>query len=135
MTFRLAMDPNGRYFVVSEDGALRIADSKLRFRPNPWRDEEAPSSYRRSSAPAGSSTTGRGATEEAGQSSRVAPVTCRPSLRDRRFAAFLSHFKRECGTEARLVQLQLKQILPEDSDEVFLDSGAAAQLARTPDPR
>ena len=53
----------------------------------------------------------------------------------KRFASFVSHFKRECGTEARLVQLQLKQILPEDSDEVFLDSGAAAQLARTPDPR
>ena len=48
-TFRLAMDPNGRYFVVCEDGALRIADSKLRFRPNPWREEEAASSYRLSS--------------------------------------------------------------------------------------
>ena len=41
----------------------------------------------------------------------------------KRFASFLSHFKRECGTEARLVQVQLKQILPENMNDVFLDSG------------
>jgi hypothetical protein len=45
----------------------------------------------------------------------------------KRFSSFLSHFKREAGTEARLVQLQLKQILKsEDKDkEVFLDSGSS----------
>ena len=39
------------------------------------------------------------------------------------FASFLSHFKRECGTEARLVQQNLKPLLPEANNEVFLDSG------------
>ena len=52
-----------------------------------------------------------------------ATMTRRPSLRDRRFGAFLSHYKTECGTEARLVQQNLKQILPRDTNEVFLDSG------------
>jgi hypothetical protein len=37
------------------------------------------------------------------------------------FAAFLSHFKLECGTEARLVQLQLQTLLDED-EAIFLDS-------------
>ena len=43
----------------------------------------------------------------------------------KRFSSFLSHFKREAGTEARLVQLQLKQILKSEDKEVFLDSGAS----------
>ena len=43
------------------------------------------------------------------------------AMRTKRFAAFLSHFKVECGTEARLVQLELNQQLP--AREIFLDSG------------
>ena len=43
----------------------------------------------------------------------------------KRFAAFLSHFKRECGTEARLVHQYLQRILPPE-DEVFIDSGEAS---------
>ena len=41
------------------------------------------------------------------------------------FSAFLSHFKLECGTEARLVRNDLQLLLPADED-VFLDSGAAS---------
>ena len=41
------------------------------------------------------------------------------------FTAFLSHFKRECGTEARLVQQYMQKILPPE-DDVFLDSGEPA---------
>jgi hypothetical protein len=41
----------------------------------------------------------------------------------RSFAAFLSHFKLECGTEARLVHGQLPKLLPLGSPGVFLDSG------------
>ena len=44
---------------------------------------------------------------------------------EKRFAGFLSHYKRECGTEARLVQQNLKNILPIGQD-VFLDSGKSA---------
>ena len=49
------------------------------------------------------------------------------------FAGFLSHFKLECGTEARLVQLQLKPILEKNpvegsSNEVFLDSDDLSDL-------
>ena len=40
----------------------------------------------------------------------------------KRNAAFLSHFKHECGTEARLVQRELQHILPKDQNSVFLDS-------------
>ena len=43
----------------------------------------------------------------------------------KRFAGFLSHYKRECGTEARLVQDRLKNILPSGQD-MFLDSGKSA---------
>ena len=38
------------------------------------------------------------------------------------YAAFLSHFKRECGSEALLVHNELAQILPKHK-KVFLDSG------------
>ena len=41
----------------------------------------------------------------------------------RSFAAFLSHFKFECGTEARLVHIQLPRHLPAGNRDVFLDSG------------
>ena len=49
------------------------------------------------------------------------------------FAAFLSHYKLECGTEARLVQVQLKPILEKNpvegsSNEVFLDSDDLSDL-------
>ena len=43
----------------------------------------------------------------------------------KRFAGFLSHYKRECGTEARLVHKELRDILPAGKD-MFLDSGANA---------
>ena len=41
----------------------------------------------------------------------------------RSFAAFLSHFKFECGTEARLVHGQLPRHLSASNRDVFLDSG------------
>jgi hypothetical protein len=49
------------------------------------------------------------------------------------FAGFLSHFKHECGTEARLVQQNLKPILEREpvegaSNEVFLDSDDLSDL-------
>ena len=50
-----------------------------------------------------------------------------PKPKEKRFAGFLSHYKRECGTEARLVQEKLKNILPSGQD-VFLDSGKSAPL-------
>ena len=52
----------------------------------------------------------------------------------RRFAAFLSHYKLECGTEARLVQLQLKPIVQANpivaggSTDIFLDSDDLSDL-------
>ena len=49
------------------------------------------------------------------------------------YAAFLSHFKFECGTEARLVQQNLRPIieqnpLPGSSNEIFLDSDDLSDL-------
>ena len=49
--------------------------------------------------------------------------TRRISASGKHFVSFLSHFKRECGTEARLVCNEMKHILPEDNNDVFLDSG------------
>ena len=51
----------------------------------------------------------------------------------KKFAGFLSHFKHECGTEARLVQLQLKPILQRApistaTSEIFLDSDDLSDL-------
>ena len=52
----------------------------------------------------------------------------------RRFAAFLSHYKLECGTEARLVQLQLKPIVQANpivaggSTDIFLGSDDLSDL-------
>ena len=51
----------------------------------------------------------------------------------KKFAGFLSHFKHECGTEARLVQLQLKPILQRapictSTSDVFLDSDDLSDL-------
>ena len=54
-----------------------------------------------------------------------------PKPKGKRFAGFLSHYKRECGTEARLVQDRLKNILPCGQD-VFLDSGKSAPLSWPP---
>ena len=56
-----------------------------------------------------------------------------PSEIVKAFAAFLSHYKLECGTEARLVQLQLKPIIEKNpfeasSHEVFLDSDDLSDL-------
>ena len=41
-------------------------------------------------------------------------------VQSRRFGAFLSHYKAECGTEARLICEQLKHLTPDF--EMFLDS-------------
>ena len=51
----------------------------------------------------------------------------------KKFAGFLSHFKMECGTEARLVQLQLKPILQRApvstaTSDIFLDSDDLSDL-------
>ena len=51
----------------------------------------------------------------------------------KRFAAFLSHFKHECGTEARLVQQNLKQIIVKGpikggGHDIFLDSDDLSDL-------
>ena len=40
----------------------------------------------------------------------------------KQFAGFLSHYKHECGTEARLVQVQLREILPRGHNKLFIDS-------------
>ena len=40
----------------------------------------------------------------------------------KQFAGFLSHYKVECGTEARLVQRELRDILPPGRNALFLDS-------------
>ena len=40
----------------------------------------------------------------------------------KQFAGFLSHYKHECGTEARLVQRELRDILPSGRNAMFLDS-------------
>ena len=57
----------------------------------------------------------------------------RPSVIIKAFSGFLSHFKLECGTEARLVQLQLKPIIEKNpiegsSHDVFLDSDDLSDL-------
>ena len=41
----------------------------------------------------------------------------------KQYAVFLSHYKREAGTEARLVQQNLSQLLHTQYNHVFLDSG------------
>ena len=51
----------------------------------------------------------------------------------KKFAGFLSHFKMECGTEARLVQLQLKPIMQRApvstaTSDIFLDSDDLSDL-------
>ena len=51
-----------------------------------------------------------------------------PDTVPKRFSCFLSHYKLEAGTEARLVQVQLKDILAKGANseiEIFLDSGKA----------
>jgi hypothetical protein len=44
------------------------------------------------------------------------------------FSLFLSHFKQECGTEARLVQGLLQPMLESDNNHVFLDSDELQDL-------
>ena len=39
----------------------------------------------------------------------------------KRYRGFLSHFKHECGTEARLVHNEMSEIMP--GEDIFLDSG------------
>ena len=51
----------------------------------------------------------------------AAPLGADSPPRRKSFAAFLSHFKLECGGDARLVQKCLKEELPRGSD-LFLDS-------------
>ena len=59
------------------------------------------------------------AAEPLGASSHLSPKS---SPTRKRYAAFISHFKKETGTEARLVQMRLQDLLPAGSKEVFLDS-------------
>ena len=40
----------------------------------------------------------------------------------KQFAGFLSHYKHECGTEARLVEVKLTEMLPKGHNNLFLDS-------------
>ena len=59
------------------------------------------------------------------------PVT--PVLPAKAFAGFLSHYKLECGTEARLVQQNLRPIIEKNptecsSTEIFLDSDDLSDL-------
>ena len=44
------------------------------------------------------------------------------SAAEKQFAGFLSHYKFEFGTEARLVQRELRDILPPGCNTLFLDS-------------
>ena len=51
----------------------------------------------------------------------------------KKFACFLSHYKLECGTEARLVQMNMRTIIEKapiegSSNEVFLDSDDLSDL-------
>ena len=51
----------------------------------------------------------------------------------KKFAGFLSHYKLECGTEARLVQMNMRTIIEKapiegSSNEVFLDSDDLSDL-------
>ena len=39
----------------------------------------------------------------------------------KRYRGFLSHFKYECGTEARLVHREMREMMP--GEDIFLDSG------------
>ena len=52
-----------------------------------------------------------------------------PTPSEKSFAAFLSHYKLECGTEARLVHEKLKPLLGA-GQEVFLDSDDLQDLRR-----
>ena len=59
--------------------------------------------------------------------------TSAPSESMKAFAGFLSHFKLECGTEARLVQQNLRPIVEKNpldcnTHEVFLDSDDLSDL-------
>ena len=46
----------------------------------------------------------------------------------RSYAAFVSHFKAQAGTEARLLKLECVHLLGVDSDKIFLDSDNLADL-------
>ena len=67
------------------------------------------------------------AAEPLGASSHLTPKSS-PSRKH--YAAFISHFKNETGTEARLVQMRLQDLLPAGSKEVFLDSDHLNDLRR-----
>jgi hypothetical protein len=73
---------------------------------------------------------GASAAEEKGA---IGSAYARPSVIIKAFAGFLSHYKFECGTEARLVQVQLKPIIEKNpikgsSHDVFLDSDNLSDL-------
>ena len=53
-------------------------------------------------------------------------ILARQASTERSFAAFLSHFKWECGTEARLIHDRLSRMLPYGNQDIFLDSGMRA---------
>jgi len=52
---------------------------------------------------------------------RGAAKTARPLAPGKKFGAFLSHYKAECGAEARLVCEKLSAMVPDR--EFFIDSG------------
>ena len=65
----------------------------------------------------GDVTTGKGCTVVATKEfSPLASMT-----QDRRYRGFLSHFKNQCGTEARLVHREMGEMMP--GEDIFLDSG------------
>ena len=69
------------------------------------------------------------------RSSSVAQLALHPH-QQKRFSCFLSHYKREAGTEARLVKMKLKEILASKAStkELFLDSGVGSTLTPNPNP-
>ena len=74
-----------------------------------------------------------GRTHDAASASGVKAPDVQPSVFIKAFAGFLSHYKVECGTEARLVQQNLKPIIEKNpiegsSNEVFLDSDDLSDL-------
>ena len=53
---------------------------------------------------------------------KVAEIRVSSDSRRKQYAGFLSHFKLECGTEARYLYEKLKELLPQGRNDLFLDS-------------
>ena len=74
-----------------------------------------------------------GSGDDGGPGTAIQTPYAHLSVTIKAFAGFLSHFKLECGTEARLVQVQLRPIIEKNpiegsSNEVFLDSDDLSDL-------